>query len=80
MRITDIDVDKEELETQLAQQSGHILRKEFIRKHTCNSCDEWATKQVTYQMGDSNQKITRIERYCLTNFKMIVNKQIQRNE
>lgn len=56
----------------VAQKSGHVSRKEFIRKHTCNSCDQWATKLIESQVGDSDQKATRIERYCQKHFELII--------
>lgn len=71
-KIENIEINENELNTQLAQQSGHVMRKEFIRKYTCNSCTQWATKLVKYQTGDFDQKATRLERYCQKHFEMII--------
>jgi hypothetical protein len=72
--IEDIKVNEKELNIHLAQKSGHVNRKEFIRKHTCNSCNQWATKLIEYQVGDKDQKATRIERYCQKHFELIIKK------
>ena len=72
MKITNIDIDKKELDILLTQTARHVIRKEFIRKHTCNSCDQWASKLIEYQVGDSDQKAIRIERYCQKHFELII--------
>ena len=71
MKITDITPDTEKLKE--FDKLSNARRKELTRKFICNSCDQYATKLVTYQIGDKDQKATRIERYCQRHFDMIIN-------
>jgi len=53
---------------------GHF-RKDLINKYSdgiCDSCNQFATKLVKYQVGDKGQKATRIERYCQKHFEFII--------
>lgn len=43
-----------------------------MRQYFCNSCDNYAVKEFSTQVGDSNQKATRIKRYCQKHFELII--------
>lgn len=57
-KISDISIDK--------------LRLKLDKRDFCDSCHELATKLVRYQVGDREQKITRLERYCQKHFELII--------
>jgi hypothetical protein len=46
--------------------------RELNKRDICNSCFQPATKLVKYQVGDSDQKATRLERYCQKHFDLII--------
>lgn len=82
-KIVDINTDKEKLE-ELRKQFPSIgfgkSINNFIRRNCdgmCDCCFEFAVKQVKFQVGDKEQKATRIERYCQKHFELIIKKQIQ---
>ena len=58
MKITDIEIPKD---------------RELVKRDICDSCFEVATKLVKYQVGDKEQRVTRIERYCQKHFELIIN-------
>jgi hypothetical protein len=59
-KISDIIIDKNKIK---------LDNRDF-----CGSCHELATKLIKYQVGDREQKVTRIERYCLRHFELIIKK------
>jgi len=84
MKVTDIAVDKEqleELESLLSRQENYFTskyRRHLIKKcgaDICSICGNIASKQVSYDVSDNEQKASRIERYCDKCFK-----QMQREE
>jgi len=73
MKVTDIAVDKEqleELESLLSRQENYFTskyRRHLIKKYggsLCTVCDNIATKQVSYDVSDNEQKAQKIEKYC----------------
>jgi len=46
--------------------------RELGKRDICDSCYEVATKLVKYQVGDNEQKATRLERYCQKHFELII--------
>ena len=74
MKVVDISKDKEQLNKQLSKIRGKCRRKDFENRIMCNSCNEFATKLVQYQVGDKEQKATRIEKYCQKHFELIIKK------
>lgn len=46
--------------------------RELKKRDMCDSCFQVATKLIKYQVGDREQKITRIERYCQTHYELMV--------
>ena len=71
--IEDIKFSQEDLE----QYKGTINKyesREYRNRYSCNSCDNIATKLVKYQVGDKEQKATRIERYCQRHYELIIKK------
>ncbi|HEU4469206.1 MAG TPA: hypothetical protein VFR61_09260 [Nitrososphaeraceae archaeon] len=70
MKISDIIPDIERLK-EIDKFTRH-KRKELMRQYFCNSCDNYAVKEISTQVGDSDQKATRIERYCQKHFDLII--------
>jgi hypothetical protein len=73
MKVTDIAIDKEqleELESLLSRQENYFTskyRRHLIKKYGggyCFICGNIATKQVNYDCSDSEQKASKVERYC----------------
>jgi hypothetical protein len=46
--------------------------RQLGKRDFCDSCHEVANKLVKYQIEDKEQKITRLERYCLKYFQLII--------
>jgi hypothetical protein len=55
--ITDIEISKD---------------RQLEKRDFCDSCHEIATKLVKYQVGNSERRATRIERYCHKHFELII--------
>lgn len=73
MKVLDINKDKTDLDDiGFGINRLHKRTKEHSTQ-VCNSCDKLAVKELHYKMGDSDQKITRIERYCQKYFELIIN-------
>lgn len=70
MKIADITPDIEKLKE--FEKLNKYKRRELMSKYFCNSCDNYATKLIKYQVGDKEQKATRIERYCQRHFQLII--------
>ena len=70
MKISDIVPDTEQLKDM--DKLPVSKRKELMRQYFCNSCNNYAVKLIEYQVGDSDQKATRIERYCQKHFDLII--------
>jgi hypothetical protein len=68
MKITDITPDMEKLKE--FDNLTNARRKELTRKFICNSCDQYATKLVTYDIGGAKV----LERYCQKHYDLIINK------
>jgi hypothetical protein len=70
VKISDIIPDIENLK-EIDKFPKH-KQKELMRQYFCNSCDNYAVKEFSTQVGESNQKATRIERYCQKHFELII--------
>ena len=70
MKISDIVPDNEQLQD--IDKLPVSKRKELRREFFCNSCNNYAVKEIRTQVGDSNQKATRIERYCQKHYEIII--------
>jgi hypothetical protein len=46
--------------------------RELVKRDMCDSCYQVAIKLIKYQVGDREQKATRIERYCQKHFEMVI--------
>ena len=79
MKVKDINTDKkerEELQKTLDNTGLASMKKRLVSRYSdglCNTCDALATKQVSIQAGDKDQKITRIQKYCQKHFELIIN-------
>ena len=71
MKISDIVPDTEQFKDM--DKLSVSKQKELMRKFFCNSCDNFAVKLIEYQVGDKEQKATRIERYCQRHYEIIMN-------
>lgn len=63
MKVFNINKDKTDLDD-IGFGINRLHKGTKEQNKVCNSCDKLAVKEVRYQVGDSNQKATRIERYC----------------
>lgn len=59
MKVSDIEVPKD---------------RKLINRDFCDSCDQMATKLIITQVGDREQRATRLERYCQKHYDLIINK------
>jgi hypothetical protein len=53
--------------------------RQLQKRDFCDSCYEVATKLIKSQVGDREQKITRLERYCQIHFELIIKNEIRTN-
>ena len=57
MKVSDIEVPKD---------------RKLVNRDFCDSCDQMVIKLIITQVGDKEQKGTRLERYCQKHFELII--------